>query len=49
MTPIGYLLSINPENFMNLALTYVELFLIEDTYHHWPGARQWRHVRIAVH
>ena len=48
MTTIGYLLSINTENYIYLAWIYIELFLIEDIYHHRPGARQW-HVCIAFH
>ena len=44
MPTIRYLSSIKSENFMFLVRIYVKLFLIEDTNHRWPGARQRRHV-----
>ena len=34
---------------MQLWKVCVELRLVEDTHHRWPGARQWRHIRIAFH
>ena len=34
---------------MYLAWICMELRLVEDTHHRCPGARQWRHVRIAFH
>ena len=46
MAAIRYLLSIKPENFMFLAQIFMELFLIEDTNHRCPGARQLRHVLL---
>ena len=47
MTIISYLSSITSEKIMYLAYICVELCRIEDTHHRYPGARQWRRVRIA--
>ena len=47
MTIISYLSSINSENFMYLAYTFVEVCRIEDTHHRCPWVRQWRRVRIS--
>ena len=47
MATIRSLLSTYCENFMHLAWIYTKLSFIEDTHHRWPGARQWRHVRIT--
>ena len=44
-----YLSSFNSENFIYLAWACVKLRLVGDTHHGGPGARQWRHVRIAFH
>ena len=50
MATIRYLPSTYWENFMHLARIYAMLSFIElDTHHRWPGARQWRHVRITFH
>ena len=49
MATIRYLPSTYWENFMHLAWIYSKLSFIEDTHHRWPGARQWRHVRIMFH
>ena len=46
---ILYLSSINSEKFMYLAWICVELWLIEDTHHRCPGARQWRSIYFAFH
>ena len=34
---------------MHLAWIYTMLSFIEDTHVRWPGARQWRYVRIMFH
>ena len=47
MATIRYLPSTYLENFMQLAWIYAKLSFIEDTHHRWPGACQWRHVRIT--
>ena len=49
MATIRYIPSSYWENFMHLAWIYATLSFIEDTHHHWPGACQWRHVRITFH
>ena len=49
MATIHYLPSTYWENFMHLAWIYAKLSFIEDTHHRWPGARQWRHLRITFH
>ena len=37
------------QQFMHLAWNYSKLSFIKDNHHRWPGARQWRHVRITFH
>ena len=49
VTKIRYLSCTYWENVMHLPWIYAKLSFIEDTYYCWPGARQWRHVRIAFH
>ena len=47
MATTHYLLSFNSENFIYLAWICVELRLVKDTHHRYPGACQWRDLYIA--
>ena len=49
MATIRYLPSTHRQNCMLEAWIYAKLSFIEDTHHRWPGARQWRQVRITCH